>query len=197
MHTHSGFARPYQRSRGAFSTVRVGNQISLPSMRGVSMASPGAAPRHRTTSSGVLSARLPGWFSWCRPPGLGWYGTVMSCDVRRVGGTAALEGAFPPARPIPASRAFSGEGCRRPARRCARRCRGPPARLGHIGARHLGAGRSYPNRCRCRLWRCELFPSSCGRDLMRAVPHRLRCLRCAATPSSTCPRRGRQALAPS
>ena len=113
---------------------------------------------------------VAGWFSWCRPPGLGWYGTVMSCDVRRVGGTAALEGAFPPAGPIPASRAFSGEGCRRPARRCARRCRGPPARLGHIGARHLGAGRSYPNRCRCRLWRCELFPSSCGHDLMRAAP---------------------------
>ena len=28
MHTHSGFARPYQRSRAAFSTVRVGNQIA-------------------------------------------------------------------------------------------------------------------------------------------------------------------------
>jgi len=35
MHTHSGFARPYQRSRAAFSTVPVGNQIA-DSVRGIS-----------------------------------------------------------------------------------------------------------------------------------------------------------------
>ena len=32
MHTHSGFARPYQRSRAAFSTVRLGNQIPAESV---------------------------------------------------------------------------------------------------------------------------------------------------------------------
>ena len=57
------------------------------------------------------------------------------------------------------------------------------------------AGRSCANRCRRRPWRCEPFRSSCGRDRMRAGPHRGPCLRCAGTPSTSCLRRGRQVLA--
>ena len=57
------------------------------------------------------------------------------------------------------------------------------------------AGRSRANRCRRRPWRCEPFRSSCGRDRMRAGPHRGPCLRCAGTPSTSCFRRGRQVLA--
>lgn len=82
---------------------------------------------------------------------------------------------------------------RRPRRAAQRPQAGPPAGPGGIqhqsaGGRHRAVltrldpvGRSYPNRCRGRPWRCELFLSSCGRGPRRGVPHRWRCLRCAAT----------------
>ena len=105
---------------------------SRASMRGVSMASSGAAPRHRTTSFGCAVGPVagPGALG-VAAPGLSPRGRLMSCGVRPRDGCPGRR--VPAGRAIAASRVSSGEGPRRRARCCASRCP-VPARVGRGGA---------------------------------------------------------------
>jgi hypothetical protein len=125
------------------------------------------------------------------------------------GATAGQNRAVRTGRPAPGLAGVAG--CRSHPGMCSMPARAAPGHdlaesglsalqsAGHMpmcrAARLDRAGRSCANRCRRRPWRCEPFRSSCGRDRMRAGPHRGPCLRCAGTPSTSCLRRGRQVLA--